>query len=123
MIKLFKLLEFYIMWASSTLFGLFHQERYCPEWDRALGALLDKYADSAIVSPHTTTINGVEIWTDNAFYSYGHIWVNDIDERRPSLYNMYRLWMIGESHRKKQDERKRGEYMRKMQELINDKVT
>ncbi len=31
------LLEFYLMWAASTWFGTLYQERYCPEWDKALG--------------------------------------------------------------------------------------
>jgi len=112
-------LKFYLMWAASTWFGLFHQERYCPEWDKALGALLDKYADSALVGLYTTNINGVEIWTDNAFYSYGHIYQDGIKRRRPSLWNMYRLWLVIEAAGRDRARREREEYLRKMREVAN----
>nr|DAL62108.1 MAG TPA_asm: hypothetical protein [Caudoviricetes sp.] len=112
-------LNFYLMWASSTFFGLFHQERYCPEWDKALGSLLDKYSDRALVGRHTTTINGIEIWTANAFYSYGHIYQDGIEKRRPSLWNMYRLWLVVEAAGKDLARREREEYLRKMREVAN----
>ena len=112
--------KFYLMWAASTWFGLLHQERYCPEWDKALGALLDKYSDRVLVGEHTTTINEVEVWTSNAFYSYGHIWEFPLQKRRPGLWNMYRLWLAVDAKQKELARREREEYVRKMRELAND---
>lgn len=113
------LLKFYLMWATSTLFGTLYQHRYCPEWDKALGALLDKHSDSALVGSYMTRINGVLVWTSNAFYSFGHICQDGVRQRRPGLRNMYRLWLIVDGWSRDRARRERKEYLRKMREVAN----
>lgn len=112
-------IKFYLMWASSTWFGLMYQKPYCKEWDAALGALLEKHWDHITADKYTATLGSVEVWASNAFYSYGHIWLSPLPSRRPGFWNMYRLWLAVDSKQKEYARREREEYARKMREVAN----
>lgn len=116
-----KLLKFLLMWAGSSWFGLLHEYKYCPVWDEVLGRLLDKHSAEAKVGRHTTTLGGVEVWTSNAFYAYGYLWegLKDSNRRRPSLFNMYRLWLIQDADRVNEACKAKEEYARRMREVAN----
>ncbi|MFD3300281.1 hypothetical protein [Aquipseudomonas alcaligenes] len=118
-IKSWKLgfLMFLLDWAVSTWFGLLYQNRYCGEWDAALSALLDKHADKIEVGEHTTTINGVEIWTSNRFYAYGHIYDSSMPWRRPGLWNMYRLWCLTRAKHRQREQDRQDAYVRRLKDL------
>lgn len=114
-----RFLKFYLMWAASSWFGLLHAHKYCPVWDEALGKLLDKHEEDARVGVFTMNLGGVQVWTSNAFYGYGNIWEGGVDKRRPSLRNMYRLWLIQEKHRQYREQKERKNYERRMREISN----
>lgn len=81
----------YIEWAVSTLFGALHQQKYCPLWDKKLNELLDKYADEAELDCYRVKLGSAEVWIANRYYSYGHLWCDLSDWRRPSVKTMIRL--------------------------------
>lgn len=114
-----KLLKFLLMWAESTWFGLLNLHRYCPEWDKALGSLLDKHGKQIQIGKYTASLNGVEVWIGNPLYSFGHIHESGIKERRPSLWNMYRLWLAVETYQEGATKLAHEEYLRKMREFTN----
>ncbi|MGX5220265.1 hypothetical protein ACVTMO_16735 [Pseudomonas segetis] len=89
--------RFLFVWAVSTFFGLLHQKKYCREWDESLGVLLEKHWDTAQVGEHTAKIGSVEVWVSNKFYSFGHIYRTSVPERRPGIWNMYRLAVLVDS--------------------------
>ena len=105
------MIGFYINWAVSTCFGLLHANKFNQSWDDAVNRLLDnKYHDAKICHTGCTLmIGGIEIWIENRFYSFGHLWgVTSDREFRPSLKTMARLWffiapMLVELERKKND--------------------
>ena len=112
-------LGFLARWAATTWFGILHQEKYCPEWDKALGRLLDKHGADAHVGAHTTTLGSYEVWTSNAFYAYGHVYGSDLPKRRPGLWNMYRLHWYAEAKRAEYKAKKRREYAAEMENIGN----
>lgn len=116
-----KFLKFYLMWAGSSWFGLLHGYKYCPIWNEVLGRLLDKHSAEAEVDSYTVTLGDVEVWVSNAFYGYGYLWdgLKEDNRRRPSLLNMYRLWLIQDSDRALKARKAKEEYARKMREVAN----
>lgn len=112
-------LVFLCKWVCSTWLGTLYQERYCPEWDAALGALLTKHGEKIEVGRHTSSINGVTIWTANAFYAYGHIYNGGASCCRPGLWNMYRLWWLTQAASQPRKQQEREAYSRKMREVAN----
>lgn len=102
---------FYIEWALSTLFGLLHARKYNSSWDDSLSRLIDSHADSAIISPSscTVTLGRVEVWIENRFYAFGHLYGQGHErEFRPSIKTMAKLWnlvgpMIESAEKKKND--------------------
>ena len=114
-----KFLKFYLMWAASSWFGLLHAHKYCPVWDAALSKLIDQHGEDAKVGKYTTKIGGVTVWTSNSFYGYGNIYEDGIEERRPSIMNMYRLWLIQEEERQYREQKERNKYDLRMREISN----
>jgi hypothetical protein len=109
---------FYLMWAGSTWFGLMYHEKYCRDWDKALGVLLDMYAESIKVDKYTSQLGHVEVWTSNAFYSYGHAWRADIPCRRPGIWNMYRLWFFTRAKRRELIQREHENYLSNLARVV-----
>ena len=92
MIKDFK---YYVEWARSTWFGVLHQAKYCPVWDRKLNKLLDKYSKEAVGDHYTVQLGEVDVWWENRFYAYGFLRKGDgwavYANARPSVKTMIRL--------------------------------
>lgn len=114
-----KLLKFLLMWSGSSWFGLLHAHKYCPVWNAALTKLIDQHGEDAKVGKFTTDLGSVTVWTSNAFYAYGNIYEDGIEKRRPSLWNMYRLWLIQEEDRQYKEQKERKNYERRMREISN----
>lgn len=110
---------FYLMWADSTWFGALYQQEYCRDWDKALGSLLDKHGETAEVDMHTSRLGRVEVWTSNAFYSYGYAWCSGLPCRRPGIWNMYRLWLVTGVKRRELVQRKHKEYLRELARAVS----
>ena len=108
---------YYFEWVYSTLCGMLHDEPYCKEWDSALSALLDKYGDDAVFSKHTAKIGGHEIWVSNRFYSYGHIYRCEIEQRRPSIRTMIRLAKLQDAAKAIHEKQKSLEYQSKIKAI------
>jgi len=114
-----KLLKFLLIWAESSWFGSLYAQKYCPLWNAALSNLINKHGNEAKFDRYTTTLGGVLIWTGSPFYSYGHILAFGIEARRPSLFNMYRLWLIHDSGKARRDRAAKDQYALKMREIAN----
>ncbi|MCY1561311.1 hypothetical protein D9M68_985470 [compost metagenome] len=86
--------------------------------------MLDKHGADAQVDAFTTTLGGYEVWTSNAFYSYGHVhWYGTgrrLPQRRPGLWNMYRLHWYTEAKRAEYQAKKRREYAAEMENIGHD---
>ncbi|MHA6128893.1 hypothetical protein ACX3YD_22360 [Pseudomonas fluorescens group sp. PF-1] len=105
---------FYVNWATSTLFGLLHNKKFCPEWDAALNRLLDKHWHDVKVEECVVKLGNVEVWIENAFYCYGHQW-NGLTEFRPSLKTMCRLDTLVRSIHDKRKAEKRSAYLKQVE--------
>jgi hypothetical protein len=60
------------------------------KWDSTLNDILDN-AEEVVFSYHTTTIDGVEIWTENWPYAYGHPYNRGPVNFLPSVKTRLRL--------------------------------
>jgi len=105
------MISFYINWASSTLFGLLHGNKFNPSWNAALNRLIDNHHLDARVGDggFTVDLGGHEVWIENRFYAFGYSYTSERDRQfRPSVKTMCRLWllvapMVAEIERKKND--------------------
>lgn len=105
--------NFYVNWATSTLFGLLHSKKFCPDWDAALNRLLDKHWSDVKVGECTATLGNVDVWIENAYYCYGHQW-NGLAETRPSVRTMCRLDSLVGHIRDRKEEEKRAAYLKQI---------
>jgi len=86
----------------SVFGGLLFQEKYSSRWDNELNELITN-AKEVKVGPHTTEINGVNLWTSNKYYSYGYKWGWKSESFRPSIKTMLRLNQFINLHKNKEN--------------------
>ncbi len=109
---------YYIEWASSTFFGLFHQHKYCPLWDAKLNQLLDEHGKTAKLGDHTIQLGNANVWIANRFYSYGHSWANrELREHRPSVRTMIRLAKLEDIYQIYKKQKREDAYKRAIDSL------
>lgn len=106
------MISFYVRWASSTVFGLLHQQKFCPHWDRALSALIDRHwRDASLEHDAVLQLGGQDIWVANPFYSYGHAYSGGLPYRRPSLRTMHALDCIVSALAAAEEQKNRDKYI------------
>lgn len=99
----------YLKHCANFLFGMY-QQPFSEAWDSMLNELLD-FGQVVEAGRHTITIsyqgNKVDIWCQNKWYSFGHIyrvnetWVDDEKQYRPRIKTMVKLWSMYRTERER----------------------
>ena len=112
------MIYFYLDWASSSMFGLFHSRSFDDVWDRILNKLMDDYGDSVTVGEHTAKFGTVDVWIANKYYAYGYDFNAPSEFRfRPSIKTMGRLSLLVSGFQDEAREKKRADYLETISKL------
>ena len=111
----------YFLWATATLFGLYHQYKYNKEWDSVLSKALDKHKGELNYGEFCLILGEMEVWVENAWYASGYLWDSDtIPKHRPSIKTLTRLHKradkLLEAHKQKKKEQLTAKYQQLMGE-------
>ena len=105
-------------------FGLFFQEKFCPEWDKTLNSLLDTHSETAKLSSHTVQMGNADVWASNYPYSFGHLFMvyrggqwRRAEERRPRIRTMVRLRELVLRLEAERDAHERRQYLKTLEDL------